>query len=140
MVRLHRRLPTMELFVKTLGTQAECRKYCLFFHLNQRLQRGQAGMITGHLCRVSSEPCTAVPMPLCCSVCMCVCFSPITLPAAGIPGIKEPSVRWPAEAEDEGGWWVGERQRCAGLADGTDPVSHRNPSPLPSPHIAGEST
>lgn len=28
LVRLHRTVPTMELFVKTLSKQGECRKYC----------------------------------------------------------------------------------------------------------------
>lgn len=102
----------MKLFVKTLSKQAECRKYCLFsLRLNQRLQRGQTGMITGHLCLLRGELRTSVPMPRChhspptCTcVCLCVRVPPITLPAAGIPGIKESSGRWP---EDEGGWWVG---------------------------------
>ncbi|CAB1447290.1 unnamed protein product [Pleuronectes platessa] len=49
--------------------------------------------------------------------------SPITLPAAAVPGIKE-SARWPAEAEDEGGQWEVERQRCGrGEQMETDPVS-----------------
>lgn len=89
--------------------------FFFLFLLNYRLQKGQTGMITGYLCLLSGEHRTSVPVPMCHqspptkTVRLCVCVSPITLPAAGILGIKESSVRWPAEAEDEGGQWVAVR-------------------------------
>lgn len=83
MVRLHRRVPTMKLFVKTLSKQAECKKKILSvfcpLYLNQRFRRGQKHVISSHL-RVALRVyrCLSVPsIPhsyLCERVCMCFTY------------------------------------------------------------------
>lgn len=131
-VQLHTRLPTMELFVKTSGKRRRSAEN-IFFFTKPRVQRGQTGMITEHLCLLSGGLGTNVPVAhsainprqlLCVHACVRVCASPITLLAAGIQGIKESSGRQQAEAVDEGVWWVGESRQLAG-SEQMEEILHR---------------
>lgn len=82
-------------FVEALGKQGECGKFTILFYTSKGYGKvKQTWLLNTCAC---SPPCS-VPMyhcPLCdqspparVCVCMCVYVSPITLPAAGIQGIK----------------------------------------------------
>lgn len=71
----------MELFVKTSGKHRRNAEN-IFFFTKPRVQRGQTGMITEHLCLLSGGLGTNVPMAhsainprqlLCVHACVCVC-------------------------------------------------------------------
>lgn len=92
----------MALFVRTLSEQAERRECCLWFfiYLLIRLDRGQIGMITGHLCLrspVSSAPRTSDPVPssppTSVGVCVWICAQLSSYRQLVSLGIKEWSVR-----------------------------------------------